>query len=255
MSRRRTVARHLRRYPWWYGIAAVWLTAILALPIVRLSPLEVLSRQATTGDLPAPAGNPSPSTVALPPGRGAAPLAGGGTGGGPTTALTVVTPDGPTTTTATTGPGALDLVSPEVLDLVFDAIPQIVLPPLPDELAPLARAIAPIAATGCSGLGLASVVVAVVAQSANGVPVQRLLPYLTPVSTACAAFPVAAHHTVCAADPPFVIDLGGLASTPPILGLGIDEVEATQTLLAQTFGQPMPDLAASLRTQLDCKVV
>jgi hypothetical protein len=253
MSRRRIVARHLRRYPWWYGIAAVWLTAILALPIVRLSPLEVRSRQDTTGPPSATAGDPAPSTVARPPGRGSSPLAGGGTGGGPATTLTVVATDGSTTTT--TRAGALDLVSPEVLDLVFDAIPQIVLPPLPDELAPLARAIAPIAATGCSGLGLASVVVAVVAQSANGVPVQRLLPYLSPVSTACAAFPIAAHHTVCAADPPFVIDLGGLASTPPILGLGIDEIEATQTLLAQTFGQPMPDLAASLRTQLDCKVV
>ena len=43
---------------------------------------------------------------------------------------------------------ALELVPPELLDLVFDAIPAFASPPLPDELAPLAAAIAPIAAYG-----------------------------------------------------------------------------------------------------------
>lgn len=253
MSTRPALATHLRRYPWWYGLAAVWLVAMVALPIVKLGPLDALSHQGTdaTGTTLVATGPGDLDQPSLDPG-GLPPTVGGTTGASATTAPGEAAAGA---TTSTTKPGTLDLVPPEILDLIFDALPEVVLPPLPDELAPLAAVIAPIAATGCSGLGLASVVVAVVAQSANGVPVQRILPYLSPVSTACASFPIPLHHTVCAADAPLVFSLGGLANTPPILGLGIDEIEATSTLLANTFGQPLPDLAASLRTQLDCKIV
>jgi hypothetical protein len=128
-------------------------------------------------------------------------------------------------------------------------------PALPPELAALANAIAPVATYGCSGLGLASVVVAVVAQSAQGVPVERVLPYLAPVVTACAAFPIPPVRTVCEADKPFIVDLGGLASGPPILGLGIDQIDAVETLLSATFGQSLPRVAPQLRAQLGCKQV
>lgn len=244
----RTLAGHLRRYPWWYGIAALWLTAILALPIVHLDALAGFSRDD-------PAAAPVQTTMAS-TAPGATPTFGGtaapvgGAGGGPGTTTAGGTATAPTT--ATTKPGSLELVPPELLDLVFDAIPAFVFPPLPDELAPITAALAPIAATGCSGLGLAGIVVAVAAQSANGVPVQRILPYLAPLSAACASFPIPKKHTVCAVDVPFVTDLGGLTSTPPILGLGIDEIDQTEQLLASTFGQTLPPLADQLRKQFDC---
>ena len=237
-DRRLAVTGHLRRYPWWYGLAAVWLVAMMALPVVHLGPLDTATRtEVAAGPGPTTSGA-GPSSVTSPFGSGATVGPFGGTGGG--TGGPVTTVAGARAATPTTKPGALTLVPPALLDLVFNAIPQVVVPPLPEGLAPIARALAPIAATGCSGLGLASVVVAVVAQSANGVPVQRILPYLSPLSTACASFPIPAHHTVCAADPPFVVNLGGLTSTPPILGLGIDEVQATQTLLSQKLRSDAP---------------
>ena len=150
---------------------------------------------------------------------------------------------------------ALQLVPPEILDLIFDALPPVVFPALPPEVAPVFNAVSPLAATGCSGLGLAGVIVAVAAQSANGVPIERLLPYLAPASTACASFPIPAQHTVCEADKPFVTDLGGLTSTPPILGLGIDQLRAFEQLLANTFGQSIPSLADSIAVQLNCALV
>ena len=246
----RTLAGHVRRYPWWYGVAALWITAILVLPIVHLDPLAALA-----GDDRTAAPTQTPSVTVAP---GSSPTFVGG--GSPTASVgggsaTTVAGEGPTaSTTATTTPGSLELVPPELLDLVFDAIPAFVFPPLPEELAPITAALAPIASTGCSGLGLAGVVVAVVAQSANGVPVQRILPYLAPLSSACASFPIPKHHTVCAIDVPFVTDLGGLVSTPPILGLGIDEIEQTEQLLASTFGQTLPPLADQLREQFDCTI-
>jgi hypothetical protein len=157
--------------------------------------------------------------------------------------------------TTTTAPEQLTLVPEELLDVIFDFLPVPVIPPLPPELATLAAAIAPIATTGCSALGLASIIIAVVAQSAEGVPIGRLLPYLAPVSSACASFPIPEVHTVCAFDEPFVIDVGGLTSTPPILGLGIDQVAAIEDALATSFGIDVPRLAPTLREQLDCEVV
>jgi hypothetical protein len=62
-------------------------------------------------------------------------------------------------------------------------------------------------------------------------------------------------HTVCAADEPFVIDLAGLTKSPPIIGLGIDQLDAIESQLASTFGQSIPRLAPSLREQFDCKLV
>ena len=243
---RASVVAHLRRYPWWYGLAAVWVVAMLALPVVELDPLGVRAD-----------------------GGGAAAAGGAAPGGPPAAGLPTVPPslldrvdpallELPTTTvpgaTATTLPEELELVPPEVLDAVLDALPPVVFPPLPDELSTLAAGLAPIAAFGCSGLGLAGLVVSVVSQTVEGVPLGRLLPYLTPVSAACASFPIPEAHTVCAVDEPLVIDLGGVTSTPPIIGLGIDQLEAIETLLESAYGVAVPRIAAELRTLLDCRV-
>jgi hypothetical protein len=245
---RASVLAHLRRYPWWYGLAAVWVVAMLALPVVELDPLGVRTGDSgtATADGAAPGGPPADGLPTVPPGL-----------------LDRVDPallELPTTTvpagaTATTLPEELELVPPEVLDAVLDALPPVVFPPLPEELSTLAAGLAPIASFGCSGLGLAGLVVSVVSQTVEGVPLGRLLPYLTPVSAACASFPIPEAHTVCAVDEPLVIDLGGVTSTPPIIGLGIDQLEAIETLLESAYGVAVPRIAAELRTLLDCRLV
>ena len=241
---------HLRRYPWWYGIAAVWLVAMLSLPIVRGG---ALANVLGGGDQPGTTAVTGPDGEAIGPELepGAVPpsAADGATASDhdPATADTAPPADD--------GDDALALVPPEVLDLIFDALPPVIFPALPPEVAPVFNAVAPLAATGCSGLGLAGVVVAVAAQSANGVPIERLLPYLAPASTACASFPIPTKHTVCESDKPFVTDLGGLTTSPPILGLGIDQLRAFEQLMANTFGQSIPAVSDELAVQLNCQLI
>jgi hypothetical protein len=247
----RTLAAHLRRYPLWYALGAVWLVGILALPIVKGTALaDVLG-----------GGDDGGSGVSAGPGTTTPPAIGDD-------GLPVLIDPGSVDLSDRTGTttldtvakdddkgDALDIVPPEVLDAIFDALPPLVFPAVPRELEPLTNALAPLAATGCSGLGLAGVVVAVAAQTAEGVPLERLLPYLAPASTACAAFPLAPVHTVCEADKPFVTDLGGLTTSPPILGLGIDQIRAFETLMANQFGTAIPSIADQLAQQLDCHLV
>jgi hypothetical protein len=252
MSSARSLATHLRRYPGWYALAAVWLVAMVSLPIVRGTALA----DVFTGGQPS-----SPETAA--PAAGAPDL---GAGGGQAPAFTPG-PDGElgtaddlpvevtTPESEENEPSPLDIVPPELLDAIFDALPPVAFPALPAEIEPIANAVAPVAATGCSGLGLAGVVVAVAAQTVDGVPFDRILPYLAPASTACASFPIPKVHTVCAFDEPLIIDLGGLTNTPPLLGLGIDQLRAFEALMASQFGIAVPSIADSLSESLDCRLV
>jgi hypothetical protein len=246
----RTLAAHLRRYPLWYALGAVWLVGMLSLPIVKGSALaDVLTGGPSTATTVASAPQ-APAPGDLGTGSSDAPISLEGDGGvaSPTTVETVDRGHDD-------GGDALQIVPPEILDAIFDALPPLVFPALPREIEPLTNAIAPLAATGCSGLGLAGVVIAVAAQTAEGVPLERLLPYLAPASTACATFPIPPVHTVCEADKPFITDIGGLTSTPPILGLGIDELRAFEQLMTAQFGVAVPSVADSLAAQLDCELV
>jgi hypothetical protein len=141
-------------------------------------------------------------------------------------------------------------------DVLFELLPPPVgLPPLPPALQTILRAAAPIVTRGCSGLGLATLVISAVLPTLDGIPLERLLPYLTPVTYACAVFPIPPTHTECAVDKPFIVDLGGLTTTPPIFGLGIDQLEQIEELTASMFGDVVPRLAPMLRDLLDCEVV
>lgn len=248
-----SLTTHVRRYPIWYAVGLVWLLAMVSLPIVRGTALaDVLDRGGESAG-PVTAGGPPPAIV---PGVILGP---GGFSGGTTDGNIASDPVDDTVVPVEDGDdddgGDLPLVPPELLDLVFDALPPILLPGLPDEVRPVAEAVAPLAATGCSGIGLAGVVVAVAAQTAEGVPIERLLPYLAPVSTACAAFPIPKVHTVCASDEGFVQDIGGVATSPPPLGLGIDQLAAFEAMLTNSFGVAVPAVSAELREQLDCELV
>ena len=185
MSSARTLAAHLRRYPWWYGVAAVWLVGMLALPIVRGSALA----DVFAGGQPAAPGVTAAGRVDPGPGprrRGRSRLQRRpGRHGRHRATTSPWTPWPPTT--RRTLPARSTSCRPEILDAIFDALPPFAFPALPDEIAPIANAVAPVAATGCSGLGLAGVVIAVAAQTVDGVPFDRILPYLAPASTACAA--------------------------------------------------------------------
>ncbi len=93
------------------------------------------------------------------------------------------------------------------------------------------------------------------APSVEDVPLERLLPCLSPVFTACANFPIPTTHTECEIDKPFIIDFGGLAESPPIIGVGIDVIDAFENELATTYGVAIPRIAPALREALDCEIV
>jgi hypothetical protein len=224
---------------------------MLVLPVVALDPLQIFS-------------SPSPATqVASPPASGApgAPAGSGAPGApgvAPGTATPITPPPAPPATGTPPRPVAVppESIPPELIDELFNLFPPpAALPQIPAELQPIVRAAAPLATHGCTGLGLASLVVAVVAPSAEGVPLERILPYLAPVTSACANFPIPETHTVCAADAPLVLDLGGLATSPPILGLGIDQLTAIEDIIALSFGDAFPRISDTAREALDCTLV
>ena len=213
MNRARDAADHVRRYPWWYGVAAIWLVGISPCRSCELDPLEAFARRrsaATAAGTPRPTDRPPRPD----PGGGSAPAAAAGrTARGTERRRPRRTPMAADDATA---PGrARARARPRSSTSIFDAIPPFEFPPLPDELATARRTRSrPSPPTGAAALGLASIVIAVVAQTVEGVPLERILPYLAPVSAACASFPIPEARTVCAADEPFVIDLGGLTSRP-----------------------------------------
>jgi len=242
--------RHIRRYPRWYGAGALWLLGILVLPVVKLDPLQIFSAPDPQSEVAAPAATDVRTTPPVGGVLRGAPFATGGV-----SAPSEATPPVPGIAPP---PVAVppESIAPELLDQLFDLFPPPpALPDVPIELQPIVRAVTPLATQGCTGLGLASLVIAVVAPSAEGVPLERILPYLVPVTSACANFPIPKTHTVCAADEPLIIDLGGVTATPPILGLGIDQLTAIEDIIALSFGDSLPRFSDTAREQLDCKLV
>jgi hypothetical protein len=239
--------QHLRRYPRWYAAAAVWLIAMVALPVVELDPLQIFHSPAPS--VPAAPGTPAAS-VETPSGSGPdADVA-------PTSDAPGTVGDGPLTPTSLLETVPPEEVPPELIDELFDMFPPPqALPDVPENLQPVVRAVAPLATQGCTGLGLAGLVVAVVAPSAEGVPLERILPYLAPATGACANFPIPETHTVCEADKPLIFDLGGVTKTPPILGLGIDQLAAIEAIINTATGGGFLNLSETARDLLGCEVV
>lgn len=236
--------RHLGRYPKLYTAAVVWIIAMIALPVItsRANTIFRPDDNLVAQELPTETPGPVPSGV-----TSLAPIINLVLGNPPTTAPpTEQLPDGKPP----------EFVEPTFIDNVFNLIPPPpALPDLPPEMLAVIRAVSPLASKGCTGLGLASLVVAVVAPSLEGIPIERILPYLAPVTSACAYFPIPKQHTVCKADEPFVQDIGGLTKTPPILGLGIDQLTAFEDLVIEQFGMQFPRISDTARATLDCKLV
>ncbi len=248
---RARVLHHVRRYPKWYGVAALWVLGMLVLPVVELDPLQIFSSPSPATEVAAPPASGAPGT----PAGSATP---GGSGVAPGSAAPASPATGPPAHGTPPRPVAVppESIPPELIDELFNLFPPpAALPEIPAELQAIVRAAAPLATHGCTGLGLASLVVAVVAPSAEGIPLERILPYLAPVTSACANFPIPETHTVCAADAPFVLDLGGLATSPPILGLGIDQLTAVEDIIALSFGDSIPRISDAAREALDCRLV
>ncbi|MCO8126540.1 hypothetical protein NHL50_04915 [Acidimicrobiia bacterium EGI L10123] len=145
------------------------------------------------------------------------------------------------------GPAGVPLPSP----------PAVPVPPVPDEVQPLLAAVGPLTDQGCSGLGLAAVVVAVVGTAAQDVPVGQVLPYLAPVYSACATFPPpAGEATVCeldraAHDAGYPTDVSGLMKTPNAIGTGVDVLYGIEAAIEAYTGQS-PELVAGIADQLGC---
>ncbi len=261
-----SVISHVRRYPRWYAAAGTWLALVLFAPVVGADVIPVFSSSpqpvatvdtggAVDSAAPAPVGTPPVTTPRPVFGSSGAPAPAPPSGGDDATPAPVDTSDPsiPESTTPETVPP--EQVPPDPLDPLFDAIPVPQVGETPPELMPVLNAISPIANYGCSATGLAALVIAVVAPSVDGVPLERLLPYLTPVTQACANFPIPQTHTECEFDGPFIIDVGGLTKTPPILGVGIDTIEAIETQLIEEYGIQIPRISDQLREQLNCEIV
>lgn len=250
------VVRHVRSYPRWYAAGVTWLVLMVLLPVVGVDVLPAFAAPAPQQPTAATADTTLPPTAS----QVAAPVP--SPSGAPAPASPPPVAPAPETTVAqapTESPPP-EIIPPEELppgffDPYFDAIPGLPALDTPEELMPLLRAVSPIATHGCSAPGLAAIVLAVAAPSVEGVPLERLIPYLSPVTSACANFPIPTTHTECEFDKPFIIDLGGLAMSPPILGMGIDAIEAFETELINTYGVAVPRVSGSLRETLDCEVV
>ena len=247
------VIRHVRRYPRWYAVGVTWLVLMIVLPAVGVDVIPAFAapapQETSTTDTVAPqttaATTPAPTTPAT---AAAAPQS--------SAAVTPVTAAVGTPTES----APPEIIPPEELppgffDPFFDTVPGLPALDTPEALMPLLRAVSPIANYGCSATGLASLVLAVVAPSVEGVPLERILPYLSPVITACANFPIPETHTECELDQPFIIDIGGLAKSPPVIGVGIDVIEAFETEIVDTYGVEVPRISTSLRETLDCEIV
>ena len=240
--------RHLRRYVVWYGIAVVWAVLMASVPVVKHHAATLASRphaRTITTEIPAPAPAPvvAGEAVALPPPP--APL--------PTTPVTAApAPAGraptPTPTPAPAPPPGLQL----------PALPPLPFPAVPDQVQPLLDAVSPLMKTGCSAIGLAAVVVAVVAPTVQQVPLDQLMPYLVPAYTVCALFPIPKSHTVCPVDEQIAAQLPAsltsLFPAPTVMGLGIDVIAGMEAAAQQAYGIPIPTLSDSLRTQLGCHI-
>ena len=234
--------------------AAVWLVAMLALPVVRARPARRVLRRRRRGPAAARARRRTdPATDGVPDGSATGPAAErrDRSRGDAHHARTVAGrrhDDPHRRSSSSCRPRCSTSSSRRSHPIVF--------PPLPEELRTLAAGIAPIAAYGCSGVGLASLVVSVVSQTVEGVPLGRLLPYLTPVERGVRGVPdPAGAHRV----------RGGRAarhrprrgdSTPPILGPRHRPArrhrDAMSPRSAISVPQPRPRAA---RPALDCRVV
>jgi hypothetical protein len=146
------------------------------------------------------------------------------------------------------GPGGLELPPP----------PPVPPAPIPEELRPVVAAVAPLTSQGCSAVGLAGVVTAVVGPAAgDAVPVASLLPYLQPAYSACATFPAPeGERTICAVDEQaraagYPEDASGLVKTPNVVGLGVDVLMGIDRAIEAMTGQS-PGLADAVYGALGC---
>jgi hypothetical protein len=139
-------------------------------------------------------------------------------------------------------------------------LPVIELPPLPKELDPILKVLAPSVRTVCSTTGVVIVLAALVKGDLeeSGIPVSQALTYLAPILSACALFPQG-QPSICAVDAAInsaVIpkDLQILVGVPPLAALGLDQVDAVLEALRST-GLPIPaGTSQALADALGCEL-
>lgn len=268
------VAReHVSRYPRHYAALAMFLAAMLLVPTVGAQDLaDLASSSSPAGATPAPAlPLAPPATTAAaptaPPSTAARAVADAfGIDAGTAAAVIDVAAGGSVPAPPPPGGGSDDdapAPAPEGDDAAGPAgvplpsPPAVPLPEAPEELRPVLAAVGPLTNQGCSGLGLAAVVVAVVGTTAKDVPVGQVLPYLAPAYSACAAFPPpAGDPTICeidraAHDAGYPADVSGLMKTPNAIGTGVDVLFGIEAAIEAHTGQS-PGLVAGIAEQLGC---
>ena len=265
------VAReHVSRYPRHYAALGLFLVAMLLVPTVGPRDLADLAASSSPAGVTAPEGAlpltppaTSAPAPAAPPSTAARAVADAFGIDTETAAAVIDAPAGGTAAPPPSGGGDAPAPAPDdgqdagPAGAPLPAPPPVPLPAAPEELQPLLAAVEPLTTHGCSGLGLAAVVVAVVGTTAQDVPVGQVLPYLAPVYSACAAFPPpGGDPTICeidraAHDAGYPTDVSGLMKTPNAIGTGIDVLYGIEAAIEAYTGQS-PDLVAGIADQLGC---
>jgi hypothetical protein len=252
---------HLGRYPRHYGALALWLAAMLLVPAVasRSGSTSPIAATATTvappsGTVPSATSTPRPPAAPAPRTAVGAAASFAGAAASPSPSPSPKPAPAPsddedeTDEPTPAGPGGLELPPP----------PPVPPAPIPEELRPVVAAVAPLTSQGCSAVGLAGVVTAVVGPAAgDAVPVASLLPYLQPAYSACATFPAPeGERTICAVDEQareagYPADASGLAKTPNVIGLGVDVFTGIDRAIEAMTGQSS-GIADTLYETLGC---
>jgi hypothetical protein len=233
------LGRHLRRYPGWYPLVAVWAAALALLPVLDTHPAHPTRAAATTAPRAAVtaaravngvtaarttdlAASVAAAATAVEPASNAAGPAGNGN-------------SSPTPPAADNG-------------LHLPQLPPLPLPTPPAALEPALQVASPFGTTACGVLGITRLGADTLAPAVPFVPVEEALAYLIPVFTACAVLPPPVTATRCAIDDQVVANepsqLDGIYPVPPLVGLSVDALEATG----------VSGLAAPVAAALDCDV-
>lgn len=260
---------HVSRYPRHYAALGLFAVAMLLVPTVGAADLADLASSSTPAGATAPESAlplappaSAPTAPVAPPSTAAQAVADAFGVDTETAAAVIDTVPGGTVAPPSGGGDAPAPAPDDAPDagpggIAVPPPPALPLPAVPDELQPVLAAVGPLTTQGCSGLGLAAVVVAVVGTTAQDVPVGQVLPYLAPAYSACAAFPPpGGDPTICdldraAHDAGYPSDVSGLMKTPNAIGTGVDVLYGIEAAIEAYTGQS-PGLVASIADQLGC---
>ena len=242
----RSIGRHLRRYPAWYPLVAVWAVVMALLPVLH-------------DNAGAPARSHRQAAALRPAGDAVAVAAAvdAVVDGCTSAAASIPTPADGIESPAASGPTTAKPPAPadDPALVHLPQLPAVPIPTLPASLDPVLQLGSPLASTGCGVLGITRLGILTLAPAAPQLPLEDANGYLVPAYTACAVLPLPATTTVCTIDNQVAAQepaqLVGIYTLPPVVGLTLDQIAAVEALLAPLAA---PNLSTPLAATLTCDV-